>query len=341
MTEQEDEQSSPPLVAGPDEALAAEDDADSALGVGDGQSSTTSLLANAFDYSVENGRMYHAISRGKYILPNDEEENNRLDLQNQHFFVTFDGRQYFAPGAETAKRVLDVGTGTGIWAIDFADEHPGAEVIGVDLSPIQPAFVPPNCQFEVDDVEKDWTWARPFDYIFSRMMVGSFADWNRFVKNAYDNLEPGGWLELIDCGFPIESDDGTLNDDQVIMKWINMLLEASKSFGRSLADARDHKERLIQAGFRNVERKTFKWPTNPWPKDKKHKEVGYWTLANIDGGLEGLSMALLTRGAGMSREEVLAFLVQVRKDLRDPRIHGYWPIYVVYGQKPKSAEGAG
>lgn len=37
-----------------------------------------------------------------------------------------------------AKRVLDVGTGTGIWAIDYADEHPEATVIGVDLSPIQP-----------------------------------------------------------------------------------------------------------------------------------------------------------------------------------------------------------
>lgn len=37
-----------------------------------------------------------------------------------------------------ARRVLDVGTGTGIWAIDYADEHPEAKVIGVDLSPIQP-----------------------------------------------------------------------------------------------------------------------------------------------------------------------------------------------------------
>lgn len=41
------------------------------------------------------------------------------------------------PGANV-KRVLDVGTGTGIWAIDYADEHPDTQVVGVDLSPIQP-----------------------------------------------------------------------------------------------------------------------------------------------------------------------------------------------------------
>jgi methylase of polypeptide subunit release factors len=34
--------------------------------------------------------------------------------------------------------VLDFATGTGIWAIEFADEYPGANVIGTDLSPIQP-----------------------------------------------------------------------------------------------------------------------------------------------------------------------------------------------------------
>jgi methylase of polypeptide subunit release factors len=41
------------------------------------------------------------------------------------------------PGAKI-ERVLDVGTGTGIWAIDYADEHPDTQVVGVDLSPIQP-----------------------------------------------------------------------------------------------------------------------------------------------------------------------------------------------------------
>lgn len=46
------------------------------------------------------------------------------DLQNHHLLLTFGGKKYFAPNADTAKRVLDVGTGTGVWAIDFGMANP-------------------------------------------------------------------------------------------------------------------------------------------------------------------------------------------------------------------------
>lgn len=49
-------------------------------------------------------------------------------------------------------------------------------------------------------------------------------------------------------------------------------------------------------------------------------------MANIGGGLEGLSLALLTRGLGWDKERVLAYLTAVRKDLYDPKIHAYWPM---------------
>ena len=44
------------------------------------------------------------------------------------------------------QRVLDVGTGTGIWAVDFADDwvDRGVVVVGNDLSPIQPRVSVPK-----------------------------------------------------------------------------------------------------------------------------------------------------------------------------------------------------
>ncbi|EGC43968.1 TAM domain methyltransferase [Histoplasma capsulatum var. duboisii H88] len=316
--------------------LLPDSDEDSAVAVNDDLLSVASLTSSVRDFVVENGRTYHSLSVGKYILPNDEEEKDRLDMQNHHFLVTFGGRMHFAPGAEYAQRVLDVGTGTGIWAIDFADAHPSAEVVGVDLSPIQPFYVPPNCSFEIDDLEKDWTWTRPFDYIFSRMMVGSFADFSRFADQAYRHLVPGGYLELIDCIFPMASDDGTLDTSPALKEFSDLLLQASINLGRPLNAAKNHRETLIDAGFTNVNVLNFKWPTNRWPKDRKDKLVGLWTLANIGGGLEGLSLALMTRGLGWEKNQILAYLTSVRKDLHDPKIHAYWPIVVVYGQKPKS-----
>lgn len=42
------------------------------------------------------------------------------------------GALYKAP-IEKPQRVLDLGTGTGIWCIDYATDHPEAEIIGIDL----------------------------------------------------------------------------------------------------------------------------------------------------------------------------------------------------------------
>jgi len=76
------------------------------------------------------------------------------------------GKLFLAPlKTDKVQTVLDVGTGTGIWAMyarrsesslhsrvvadsslrsDFGDEFPDAQVIGTDISPIQPSWVPPN-----------------------------------------------------------------------------------------------------------------------------------------------------------------------------------------------------
>ena len=69
--------------------------------------------------------------------------------------------------------------------MDFADEHPSAAIIGTDLSPIQPAWVPPNLKFEIDDCEAEWTYPENhFDYIHIRSLFGCIQDWHRLYAQA-------------------------------------------------------------------------------------------------------------------------------------------------------------
>lgn len=58
------------------------------------------------------------------------------DLQHHLFLLTLEGKLGLSPPNEQdskVKRVLDVGTGTGIWAIEFGDLHPEAEVCQQNL----------------------------------------------------------------------------------------------------------------------------------------------------------------------------------------------------------------
>ena len=96
-------------------------------------------------------------------------------------------RLFLAPlKKENVKRVLDVGTGTGIWAIDFAEEFPDAQVIGTDISAIQPTSVPYNLAWLIDDCEtSDWDYGFSFDYVHIRTLFGSIKDWPALYEKAY------------------------------------------------------------------------------------------------------------------------------------------------------------
>lgn len=134
----------------------------------------------------EHGRSYHSYRAGQYMLPNDETEQDRLDQKYQSITLVFDGKLFFAP-VENPKAILDIGTGTGIWAIDVADAYPQAVVTATDLSPIQPTWVPPNVRFQVDDAELAWTFSTKFDLIHTLCMTGCIKDWDHLFEQAFES----------------------------------------------------------------------------------------------------------------------------------------------------------
>ena len=67
-----------------------------------------------------------------------------------------------------------------------ADKFPSAACQGVDLSPIQPPWVPPNIQFVVDNFELPWTHKEDFfDYIHVRHTLPFVKDRPRLFAQAF------------------------------------------------------------------------------------------------------------------------------------------------------------
>jgi SAM-dependent methyltransferase len=211
--------------------------------------------------------------------------------------------------------VLDIATGTGIWAIEFAERFPSADVIGTDLSPIQPAYVPPNVHFEVDDAEDVWVYAHQFDYIHGRMLASCFQSHRAVFKSAFDALRPGGYLELQDVQFPFLGAGDKWNGS-AYQRWVRLLEAATKALGKNWGRVPLYKTYLEEIGFVDVVERRFDLPFGPWAKGENNKNLGLWGRANMLQALGALSMAVLTRGLVMTAAEIELLLVNVRKDLK-------------------------
>jgi len=199
-------------------------------------------------------------------------------------------------------------------------------VIGIDISPTQSTWVPPNCRFEIDDASQDWTFPdNSFDYIHLRFMAGCFKDWTKLYKECFRCLKPGGWLEHQDFSLQVRSDDGSIPPDSIWSEWANVFIEAGKRTGQTLAliDDDNWLKWMAEAGFSDVQTKTIKTPLGGWPADKKWKEVGQFNRFSIETSLEGYSLYLLTNVMNWKYDEVQLWLTRVRAALKNREYHGY------------------
>jgi predicted RNA methylase len=107
---------------------------------------------------------YHGVAEALYDLPNDYDEIERLD-ELQHSMKALMGTNIIPRIVRSPSlignsnrlfamlmMVVDLGTGSGLWAIEVADEYPDATVMGIDISPVQPTSVPENCCFVLENM---------------------------------------------------------------------------------------------------------------------------------------------------------------------------------------------
>ncbi|KAL1980829.1 hypothetical protein VTN96DRAFT_3483 [Rasamsonia emersonii] len=294
-----------------------------------------SLTSSVLDYRRENGRVYHGYRDGSYLMPNDEEEADRLDMLHEMILTTMHRKLFLAPIGESPTRVIDLGTGTGIWAIDFGDQYMDTEVIGVDLSPIQPTMVPPNVKFLVDDIESQWVYDKPFDFIHARFLAISIKNYKKLLQQAYENTVPGGWVEIQDWDCTLRSEDGSTKNTS-IEQYYDIVIGAFEKAGYETRPGPNLEQWFREVGFENIHVQKYRAPMGVWPKDGHLKQIGLWNLHQAGTGFEAAAMAVLTRYEAWTPAEVTVLVAKARNDSRNPDIHPIFDFYVVYGQKPKN-----
>lgn len=221
--------------------------------------------------------------------------------------------------------------------MDMADEYPGAEITGVDLSPIQPSFTPPNCKFEIDDVTAPWTYpAGSFDFVNIRSLYGSIADWPALYAQVFDGLMPGGYLHQLEMSIQFKSDDGTLLPDNPMSQWSDVFHEASKRFGKSFFEVWNLSRYIRNTGFEDVVERVYKVPVNGWPADPHMKELGRWNFLHITQGAEGWGLFLLTNVMGWTPQEAMVFIAKFKNSIKERRVHAYFEVVVIHARKPKA-----
>jgi SAM-dependent methyltransferase len=146
------------------------------------------------------GHKYH--HSGKIYTPCDESTRDVEHVVHEVFKSILGGRLSSVTLSTTKPlQILDLGTGTGLWAIDMGLAYPLAQVTGIDISPfLLPAQMPRNVNFEVEDLETedgDGDRIGMYDLIHMRGLgPAGIRDWPAFIKRLYTWLKPGGWIEI-------------------------------------------------------------------------------------------------------------------------------------------------
>ncbi|TFK38915.1 S-adenosyl-L-methionine-dependent methyltransferase [Crucibulum laeve] len=272
-----------------------------------------------------------------YMLPESAftspAELERLDKVNTALTVFFNGKLSFAPIEDTQpRRILELGCGSGAWAIDAASNFSKAEVIAVDINPIPPRPLPKNLTFMKLNLLKPLPFKKcSFDIIHARMVMMHLPQVEEVLQRVFDLLRPGGYIILED------PDNEDLNDEGIprgpvgkehLSTILNTLMQ---SLGAQPCIGRDHKKILESSGyFDDITVKKVCIPITPVEEAKKgspEAKLGHsWKES-----WKTLAEALPARYSdqGLTKDVVNTFLTTID----DPNSHIVTALYFSWGRK--------
>lgn len=165
-----------------------------------------------------------------------------------------------------------------------------------------------------------------------RQLTGFISDWPKLYAQALRVLKPGGYFEAVDF-LGIACDDSSVPEDSYMFRWSKLWSDGVSGAGMAVVSS--HKDALVTAGFEGVVYRAVKVPIGTWAKEESGKEIGMYMRQQLVEGGESITLAVMTRFLGWSKEEVDLLLVGLRRDLRAGKYHAYTNLHITYGRKPE------
>ncbi len=267
-----------------------------------------------------------------YMLPRDMEEVNRLDFQ--HYVLRYAFQGLYAAPLRNPRDILDVGTGTGLWAREMAQLFPRAKVVGLDIAPPPPDEVassgvgfdlrPPNYSFVAGNVLEGLPFPdASFDFVHMRLLFFAIpADrWPFVIGELVRITRPGGWVESVEASPP--RGGGPAMD--LLLSWTTNLLARR---GIDITITSKIGDLLRAAGLAPVYAHAI-----PLPIGAYGGRVAIMLARDFVSVQKGLSGPLVALGI-TTDAEFAQTLAAAQADLDSPQYRCASPWYIAFGQRP-------
>jgi len=265
-----------------------------------------------------------------YALPRDMEEINRLDFQ--HYMLRFAFQGLYAAPIGAPASILDVGTGTGRWAIEMAELFPAARVVGLDVNPPPPDerasrgvdMRPPNYQFTPGNILEGLPFPDgAFDFVHMRLLfTGMPLDrWPSVIGELARVARPGGWVESVESANLLQTGPAFAQ----VQTWLNQVVARR---GVDIDAAQHVGEWMRAAGLVNIQVFTVNLPTGAYGG-----RIGTMMAQDILSAFNALKGLVAAAGIA-SESEFDSLLAAARAELNAPNCRTVTPFYIAYGQRP-------
>ncbi|KAH7234450.1 hypothetical protein B0J15DRAFT_538878 [Fusarium solani] len=174
-----------------------------------------------------------------------------------------------------------------------------------------------NCTVEVDGLESEWSYLKQFGFIHPRELEGCVSDDDELFHQ----------LQATYSQFL--SDGDTTKKAENAQCWLKILIDELARFGKPLDNAVQWKTKLEAARFRNV-----------YQEMRRLKEIGRFQGIQQVKAVESYMPAEFDQVLVLSNKQIQTLVSKLRKELSDPSIHLYIPVYFVWWEKPGSGDDA-